>query len=220
MPADYFQPNSTSEADKKAVSRAYDFVLGWFGGPWTDGDYPQTLKDTLGDKLPKYTEEEKAIIKGSCDFYAIDAYTGYSINALEDEADCVGNSTAPGFPECVNQAGTNPDGFGIGPSSDPTLAWLKSTPLGIRKFLSVITKELFPAVKEIMVTEFGFAEPFESQYDTIQDATWDLRRVDYLQNYLDSILLAIHEDGINVTGAFVWSICKNPAIYDESVVLT
>lgn len=49
-----------------------DGVAGWFGGPWTDGDYPQSLKDTLGDLLPTLSDEEKQLIKGSCDFYAID----------------------------------------------------------------------------------------------------------------------------------------------------
>jgi beta-glucosidase/6-phospho-beta-glucosidase/beta-galactosidase len=68
----YFEPNTTSQADQVAVQRNYDFSIGWFGGPWTDGDYPQSLKDTLGDLLPEYTPAEKVLIKGSCDFYAID----------------------------------------------------------------------------------------------------------------------------------------------------
>jgi beta-glucosidase/6-phospho-beta-glucosidase/beta-galactosidase len=70
----YYEANSTSEADAVATQRNYDFAIGWFGGPWTDGDYPQSLKDTLGDLLPEFSQEEKDLIKGSCDFYAIDAY--------------------------------------------------------------------------------------------------------------------------------------------------
>ena len=68
----YYVANSSSEADQIATQRQYDFSIGWFGGPWTDGDYPQSLKDTLGDILPEFTQEEKDLIKGSCDFYAID----------------------------------------------------------------------------------------------------------------------------------------------------
>lgn len=30
--------------------------------------------------------------------------------------------------------------------------------------------------------------------------------MDYIQGYLDNILLAIVEDKVNVTGAFIWSI--------------
>ena len=31
--------------------------------------------------------------------------------------------------------------------------------------------------------------------------------MDYIQGFLDNILLAIVEDKVNITGAFVWSIC-------------
>ena len=188
----------------------YDFGLGWFGGPWTDGDYPQSLKEALGNILPKFSEKEKKIIKGSCDFYAIDAYTAFYVQALPDNGieHCATNRTHRAWPECTMQSSVAPDGFGIGPSADLGASWLKSTPIGVRKFLNDITKKLHPTIKEIMVSEFGFAEPFESDYTTLQDATWDLRRADYLQGFLDNILLAIHEDDIPVTGAFAWSICE------------
>ena len=70
----YYEANSTKPEDEVARQRNFDFAIGWFGGPWTDGDYPQSLKNTLGDLLPTLTEEEKVSIKGSCDFYAIDGY--------------------------------------------------------------------------------------------------------------------------------------------------
>lgn len=68
----YYEANSTKPEDEISRQRNFDFSIGWFGGPWTDGDYPQSLKDTLGDLLPTLTQEEKDLIKGSCDFYAID----------------------------------------------------------------------------------------------------------------------------------------------------
>ena len=51
---------------------------------------------------------------------------------------------------------------------------------------------------DISVTEFGFAEPFEGQWTSLAPALWDLRRADYLQNYLDQILLSIHEDKVRL----------------------
>jgi len=206
----YFQPVTNSKEDAVAVQRSYDFVLGWFGGPWTNGDYPGTLKESLGDLLPKFTEEEKKLIKGSCDFFALDGYTAFYVKSLPPSSfsSCVTNRTHPAWPDCASSSSITPDGFGIGPAADNGVSWLKSTPVAIRKFLNHITKELFPSVKEIMVSEFGFAEPFESDYTNLQDAIWDLRRADYLQGFLDNILLAIHEDDINVTGAFAWSICE------------
>jgi beta-glucosidase len=68
---------------------------------------------------------------------------------------CTSNSSNPNFPECTTQTSVAKDGFGIGPAADNGASWLKSTPVGIRKFLSDITKELFPSVPDVMVTEFG-----------------------------------------------------------------
>ncbi|KAB2578263.1 Glycoside hydrolase family 1 [Lasiodiplodia theobromae] len=205
----YFQPNTSSEADAIAVQRNFDFVLGWFSGPWTDGDYPQSLKDTLGDILPEYTQEEKDLIKGSCDYFAIDGYSSFTAFAIDDYENCFTNSSHPSWPTCAGSTNAAPDGFPLGPAGDPGVSWLTDAPQGLRRFLSKITKELYPSVNEIMVTEFGFAEPFESQLDDLSTILWDLRRADYFQSYLDAILQSIHYDGVNVTGAFGWAIFDN-----------
>ncbi|KKY22264.1 putative glycoside hydrolase family 1 protein [Diplodia seriata] len=205
----YFQPNTSSEADALAVQRNFDFVLGWFSGPWTDGDYPQSLKDTLGDILPEYTQEEKDLIKGSCDYFAIDGYSSFTAYAIDDYENCTTNSSHPSYPTCAGSTNIAPDGFPLGPAGDPGVSWLTDAPQGLRRFLSKITKDLYPAVNEIMVTEFGFAEPFESQLDDLSTILWDLRRADYFQSYLDAILQSIHYDGVNVTGAFGWAIFDN-----------
>lgn len=212
----YGVANSSSPEDQAALQRAYDFTLGWFGGPWTDdGDYPQSLRDTLGDTiLPVLSQADKDMIKGSCDFYAIDAYSAFTVAALPaDEGGldgCVANSSHPSWPECTQSNRVGPSGYRLAPAADPRTEWLVSAgPHGVRRFLSVITKELFPAVGEIQVTEFGFAEPFESSWATAHEATWDLRRADYFQGYLDGMLAAVVEDGVNVTGAWAWAIYDN-----------
>jgi beta-glucosidase/6-phospho-beta-glucosidase/beta-galactosidase len=193
----YFAPNTTSKADLDARDRQYEFSLGWFGGPWRDGDYPQVLKDTLGDILPTFTEEEKATIKGSCDFYAIDGYTAYFAAAVPGgSAACAANSSSPYYPECAGSANEGPDGFPTGPASDWNSNWLWSTPVAIRLFLSYLTKELFPTIPDIVVSEFGFSEPFEGDPKTTLDSIlWDLRRADYYQGFLDNILAAKAYDG-------------------------
>ena len=207
----YYEANSTSPVDLDAKQRNYDFVLGWFGGCWTDGDYPQTIKDTLGDLLPTFTEEEKALIKGSCDFFAIDPYTSYYAYEIEGGVEsCISNSSHPGFPECAGSVSTEPNGFPVGPAADPGVNWLYDTPTGVRRFLKEITQVLFPSVPDIFVTEFGFAEPFEGEMTTTNQILWDLRRADYYQSFLDNILASIHIDSVNVTGAYGWAICKSP----------
>jgi beta-glucosidase len=153
------------------------------------------LKETLGDMLPVFTQEEKEMIQGSCDFFAIDAYTGYLASSIPSgSAACASNSSHPDFPECASSSSLATDGFPLGPNADYAMSWLYSTPVGVRRFLSTITKELFPTVGDIVVSEFGFAEPREGEETSLSNILWDLRRADYYQGFLDNILAAIVED--------------------------
>ena len=52
-----------------------DAKLGWFADPIYKGHYPASLKQTLGDRLPEFTEEEWALVKGSSDFFGFNTYT-------------------------------------------------------------------------------------------------------------------------------------------------
>jgi hypothetical protein len=157
------------------------------------------VKETLGPLLANYTftQDQKDMIKGSCDFYAIDGYTGYVATTVKNgSAVCAANLSDPNFPECAGSSSVDGNGFPVGPTGDNDVSWLTSTPNAIRKFLNVITKDLFPAVPDIVVTEFGFAEPFEGLDDSLGNILWDLRRADYYQGFLDNILLAREVDGM------------------------
>ncbi|KAE8446525.1 hypothetical protein EG329_011857 [Mollisiaceae sp. DMI_Dod_QoI] len=206
----YEAKNASSAADIDAVARNYEFALGWFGGPWRDGDYSPMLKATLGSLLPNLTQAEKDMIKGSCDFFAIDGYTGYYGSGIKGgSAACAANASSPGFPDCAGSSSTGPDGFPVGPAGDNNVNWLYNTPVSIRRFLNVITKDLFPNVTDVVISEFGFAEPFEGNQNSLSTILWDLRRADYYQGFLDNILAARNFDGVNVTGAFGWAIFDN-----------
>jgi beta-glucosidase/6-phospho-beta-glucosidase/beta-galactosidase len=72
----YKIPLTNSSDDALAVQRAWDFNEGWFAHPtFIDGDYPQYLKDYVSTFLPEFTSDQKAMINGSCDVFAHDAYT-------------------------------------------------------------------------------------------------------------------------------------------------
>lgn len=43
--------------------------------PTTFGDYPQSMKDRIGHRLPKFTEAEKKKLKKSTDFVGMNYYT-------------------------------------------------------------------------------------------------------------------------------------------------
>ncbi len=39
------------------------------------GDYPEYMKEMLGDRLPRFTPEERAVVLGSSEFYGMNTYT-------------------------------------------------------------------------------------------------------------------------------------------------
>lgn len=50
--------------------------------PITYGDYPQSMRYLVGSRLPDFTADETALLKGSYDFLGLNYYkTSYAINA-------------------------------------------------------------------------------------------------------------------------------------------
>lgn len=61
----------------------YYFLCGRFIDPVTSGDYPFTMRDSLGDCLLKFTEQQSQQLKGSFDFLGMNYYTSrYATNCL------------------------------------------------------------------------------------------------------------------------------------------
>lgn len=44
-----------------------DAAVGWFADPVYLGKYPDSMRERLGDRLPEFTAEEAALLKGSSD---------------------------------------------------------------------------------------------------------------------------------------------------------
>lgn len=45
--------------------------------PLTYGEYPRTMQENVGERLPKFTPEEVAMVKGSYDYLGVNQYTSY-----------------------------------------------------------------------------------------------------------------------------------------------
>ncbi|KAF9665394.1 hypothetical protein SADUNF_Sadunf16G0118000 [Salix dunnii] len=80
----WFEPYSSSESDRMATKRSLEFMLGWYMDPVTKGDYPQTMHDCVGGRLPKFSEEESKMLRGSYDFIGVNYYTTYYAQNVED----------------------------------------------------------------------------------------------------------------------------------------
>ena len=66
----------------------YDFCLLRFLDPLLKGDYPDSMKEYVGSRLPQFTSEQIAKVNGSIDFVGINiitAFYAYDYNYYETE---------------------------------------------------------------------------------------------------------------------------------------
>ncbi|KAL4244934.1 Beta-glucosidase 1B [Abortiporus biennis] len=190
---DWALPYDDSPANIEAAQHALDVAIGWFADPIYLGSYPEYMKQLLGDRLPTFTEEELAVVKGSSDFYGMNTYTTNLCKAGgEDE-----------FQGNVEYTFTRPDGTQLGPQAH--CAWLQDYPQGFRELLNYLYNRYH---KPIYVTENGFAVKDENAMP-LEEAIHDEPRVTYYRGVTDSLIKAVNEDGVDVRAYFAWSLLDN-----------
>lgn len=208
----YKIPLTNSSADAEAVQRAWDFNEGWFSDPiYLTGDYNDNVKAYVSSFLRPFTEGEKQTILGSADIYAHDAYTAqfYFAPDVGIEA-CLANASNTLYPTCANTSYTysaQDGGWAIGAYSDPLANWLHKATDWLPVFLHYIA-DTWAGGRPLVVSEFGFAEPFEAQKTILQDILYDPIRTSYYHDYMRAMLMAMSE-GVNVVGCLAWSLYDN-----------
>lgn len=84
--ADWGVPlNESIIEDVAAAERKNQFHLGWFLSPLTTGGYPEIMRERIGDRLPNFTEEQSALVKGSYDLLMLNYYASYSTTGCDSE---------------------------------------------------------------------------------------------------------------------------------------
>ncbi|TYH67550.1 hypothetical protein ES332_D06G195300v1 [Gossypium tomentosum] len=207
--AAWFEPISSSMADKLAAERAQCFTTNWFLDPIVFGIYPPEMQSILGSILPEFSKTEKEMLKKGLDFIGINHYSSYYVQ------DCMFTACEPGTRTSKTEGlwaqSYQKNGIPIGESRLNLFAmqtdvdWLYVYPGGMEKIITYVKKRFNNT--PMIITENGYGEVTKAN-STIEDSLQDVNRAKYMAGYLDSLSTAIRK-GADVRGYFAWSLLDN-----------
>mmetsp|Transcript_80184 Transcript_80184/g.144784 ORF Transcript_80184/g.144784 Transcript_80184/m.144784 type:complete len:672 (-) Transcript_80184:29-2044(-) len=200
--------NSADDLELRAAQRLLDFELGWFADPIFKGDYPARMRETCGERLPKFTKAERALLLGSSDFLGVNYYFATFASAPKQRVAQVAQSEEDDILSPVSKrrasGGLLPGvtfwgDVGVRTEKDPgwestDMGWAV-TPWGLREVALLVTKTYAPPCG-VVITENGCA--FETAKSQSMDA--DARAL-VPQPYDPSCKDVLSEDFANETFA-------------------
>ncbi|XP_015962062.1 beta-glucosidase 12 isoform X1 [Arachis duranensis] len=192
---DWAIPISHSAADIDATSRALAFRIGWFMEPITYGSYPVEMVNYLGDRLPRFSQEQYKMVQNSFDFIGINYYT----TSYVTDAECqVENQTA--FTDSCTELTNERNGIPIGPKGASN--WIYLYPQGIEELLIYMKNKYNNPI--IYITENGYPEANDGKM-----SLEDRERIDCHIQHLYYIRSAMRNNDVKVKGYFAWSLLDN-----------
>ncbi|KAL2001430.1 hypothetical protein VTN02DRAFT_1787 [Thermoascus thermophilus] len=196
---DWAEPwDPDNPADIEACNRRIEFSIAWFADPIYHGRYPDSMVKQLGDRLPRWTPEEIALVHGSNDFFGLNHYGSSYIRAKTTEPapdDVAGNL------EILTE---DRNGHSIGPETQS--AWLRPHPVGFRKLLKWLSDRY--GGPKIYVTENGTSVKGESDLP-LERLLDDEFRAQYFRDYIGAMADAYTLDGVDVRAYMAWSLLDN-----------
>lgn len=195
---EWAEANSDKIEDKSAAARRLDFQIGWFLHPLYYGDYPEVMRERLGDQLPKFSEEDKKLLLNALDFIGLNHYTSRFISHVTECTEENHYYKVQEMERIVEWEG----GQIIGEKA--ASEWLYVVPWGLRKMLNYVSQKY---ATPIFVTENGMDDE-DNDNLPLHEMLDDKLRVCYFKGYLASVAKAI-KDGADVRGYFAWSLLDN-----------
>lgn len=191
----WFEPADQGDLkDLYAAERGMQFNLGWTAHPIFVGDYPPVMRQLVDrasaddglvrSRLPRFTKEEVAMLKGAADFLGINHYQ----SQLAKHNDSI---PAPSIYRDAKYTGSSHPSW-------PGYGFTKNTPWGFGKLLRWVRDNY--GNPPVLITENGYSDPVQEMRD--ED------RIQYFKGYMREMLLAV-EDGCDVFGYTAWSLMDN-----------
>jgi len=168
--------------------------------PITFGEYPDTMKAIVKERLPTFTKEQSQSLKASFDFVGLNYYTGRYAQDISSEPISV---VSYNNDYMVKTLVTGADGKLIGPMAGSD--WLHVYPPGIYELLKYTKARYNDPL--IYITENGYDEVNDPKL-TISEARKDEKRIAYHQDHLKFVKKAMDEK-VRVMGYFAWSFIDN-----------
>ncbi|VFQ58589.1 unnamed protein product [Cuscuta campestris] len=199
-----YEPFSNDDAhDQEAASRALGFNAAWTFDPAVFGDYPPEMRFYHGSELPKFTLEEKALLKDSVDFIGMNHYgTLYAKDCLYSRCNCTGSTCSKGGNRTINgflYTTGEKDGVFIGDQMAVSRFFV--VPRGMEKIVNYVKKRYHN--KPMFILENGYAPPNKTA--SALSIVHDSKRIEYHKAYLSFLARAIR-NGADVRGYFIWSL--------------
>eukprot|EP00850_Spirogloea_muscicola_P016935 SM000141S00879 [mRNA] locus=s141:121775:136794:- [translate_table: standard] len=185
LDCEWAEPYTNASKDLEASKRHHAFALGRFLDPIFCGDYPQVMRDAVGDRLPGFTADQVKMLNGSLDFIGLNHYTSRYVQAKAAPFTKKGDIYTDEWLVLTVMR----NGELIGPRAGPE--WLYVVPWGLKKLLSYINTT-YPG-NAIIITENGYSET---------SRPWDSRA----SHLRDPVRM---EAGVDVQGYFAWSLIDN-----------
>jgi beta-glucosidase len=158
------------------------------------------MRDQLGDRLPEFTPEESALLKGSNDFYGMNHYCANYVKH-RPASEPVDPNDWMGHLESLQE---NKAGEAIGPKTESF--WLQPNAPGFRHLLNWISDRY--GRPKIYVTENGTSILDETDLPK-EKLLEDDFRVWYFDTYVKAMAEAVAIDGVDVRAYMGWSLMDN-----------
>ncbi|EGZ04686.1 hypothetical protein PHYSODRAFT_535883, partial [Phytophthora sojae] len=202
--ANQFHPlRENNIEDAEAAERAMNFEFGWWLLPLTSGDYPPVMRERVGERLPRFTAEQTALVKVSYDVLMLNHYFARSVTSCDSEvSNTPCSSLHVGFGQDKGVDDTH-----IEPGSRPGLQdsqgnnYCKSYTAYPPGYLDTIKwMHAKDPSAEILLTENGWCG---------NDEVENLDQLWFFQSYIEQVCKAVVEEKIPVISYTAWSFLDN-----------